>query len=447
MAIVPTSTSKLSAGFVSTADLQSRVTDALVNKNPGVRKLEAEIQRDESKVSALGQLQSALANFQAVTQSLTGAGIDTGASSSAPKVVQAFTSPNAKQGSIDIDVQQLASRQRLQSKSFQRADEPVGSGAAIVIKLETGVSSGNSFEPTGKAKTVKVDGADTSLEGIAKALKDAGVQAQVVDTNRGKALEITSESGKSNSLRINVAGDAGVARVLNFNPSGQQALTEVAKAQDARATVNGKQVSSSENVITGEVPGVALALTGKGQAKVVVSQDTEQIEKNVRLFVDAYNTVSKRLQELKAENLKNDPAAELAKEALESVIGTRGKNSLAEAGVNSKNGILSLDADALKRSLSVDSASVAKLFTSSGKGVTDRLAEKLDIFLDRDGVINKEKAQAEKAIEKAEAKKDALTNALSAQANSLVQKYSYASASDALPGFTGGKTSLFDFFA
>jgi flagellar hook-associated protein 2 len=445
MAIVPTSTSKLSAGFVQSADIQSRVTDALVNKNPGVRKIESEIQRDEAKVSALGQLQSALANLQAVAESLTGTGIDTGASSSAPKVVQAFTSPNAKTGSIDIDVQQLASRQKLQTKALSRADEPVAA-AAFVIKLETGTTSGSSFQPSGQARTVKVEAADSSLEGIAQALKDAGVQAQVVDTNRGKALEITSESGKANSLRVSVAGDGAANRLLSFNPSGQQALTQTAKAQDARAVVNGKQVTSSENVITGEVPGVALALTGKGEAKVVVSQDAEQIEKNVKLFVEAFNTASQRLRDLKQANLKSDPAAELAKEQLEAVIGTAGKNSLAEAGVNSKNGILSLDAQALKRSLSVDANSVAKLFTSAGKGVTDRLAERLETFLDRNGVIAKEKAQTDKNIEKLEAKKDALTNALSAQANSLVQQYSYSS-KDALPGFTGGKTSLFDFFA
>jgi len=136
----------------------------------------------------------------------------------------------------------------------------------------------------------------------------------------------------------------------------------------------------------------------------------------------------------------------LAKEQLESVVGTSGKNSLAEVGVNSKNGQLSLDAQALKKSLAADPNSVAKLFSASGKGVTDRLAERLDNLLGKNGAISKERAQFDKHIEKLEAKKEALTSALGAQANQLVQQYSY-SAKDALPGLPGGPTSLFDFFA
>lgn len=445
MAISPTSVSKLSAGLSAPVDLDTRITDALVSKNPGVKKIEAEIQRDETKVSALGQLQSALANFRAVTQSLSGAGIETGASSSAPKVVQAFTSPNAKPGKIEVEVQQLASRQTLQSRPVSRPNEPVGN-SDVVVKVETGAANGNNFTPNGQAKVIKIDKANTTLEGIADALKDAGVQARVVETSRGKSLEIQSESGSANSLKITVAGDANVNKLLSFNPTGQQGLAEVTRALDARAVVNGKQVTSSENVITKEVPGVALALTGKGQASVVVSQDAEQTEKNVKLFVDAYNTVAKRIEELKQGNLKNDAAAQLAKEQLEAVVGTGGKNSLAEVGINSKNGQLTLDAQALKKSLAADPNSVAKLFSASGKGVTDRLSERLDNLLGKNGAINKEKVQFDKNIEKLEAKKDALTSALSAQANQLVQQYSY-SASDALPGLPGGKTSLFDFFA
>ena len=436
MAISPTSLNKIS-GSIAPADLDARLSEALIRKSPGVQKIEAEIKRDETKVSALGQLQSALANLQAVTQSLSGAGIETGATSSAPKVAQAFTNSNAKTGTISVEVQQLASQQKLQSRPVARADEAIGSGNKVVVKVET--------EAKAQAKIIQIDKSNNTLEGIAKAFKDAGVEARVVDTNRGKALEISSESGKENSLRISVAGDTEVARLLNYNPNGQQALSETAKAQDARAVINGKQVTSKENVITGQVPGVAIALTGKGNARVVVSQDAEQIEKNVKLFVDSYNAVAKRLDELKKGDLKNDAAVQLAKEQLEAVVGTNGKGSLAEVGVNSKNGQLSLDAQALKKSLAADPNSVAKLFSASGKGVTDRLSERLENLLDRNGAISKEKAQFDKSIEKLEARKEALTSVLSAQASTLVQQYSYSS-KDALPGFTGGKTSLFDFF-
>jgi flagellar hook-associated protein 2 len=446
MAISPTSIAKLSAGLAAPAELDTRITDALVSKNPGVKKIEAEIQRDETKVSALGQLQSALANLQAVAQSLTGNGIDTGAKSSAPKVAQAFTSPNAKPGKIEVEVQQLAAKQTLQSRAVSRPEQPVSSGGDVVVKVETGTVAGNNFTPKGEAKAIKIERANTTIEGIANALKESGVQAKVVETNRGKALEIQSESGSASSLRISVAGDAAVSKLLTFNPSGQQGLTEVTRAQDARAVINGKQVSSNENVITKEVPGVAIALTGKGQASVVVSQEAAQIEKNVKLFVDSYNAVAKRIDELKQGSLKNDAAVQLAKEQLESVVGTGGKNSLAEVGINSKNNLLTLDSQALKKSLAADPNAVAKLFTSSGKGVSDRLAERIQNLLDKNGVISKEKAQADKNIEKLEAKKDALTSALSAQAKQLVQQYSYSS-TDALPGLTGGKTSLFDFFA
>ncbi|MES2129523.1 MAG: flagellar filament capping protein FliD [Pseudomonadota bacterium] len=435
----------LNPNGISATDLYSRVNQSLLSKNAAVKKLSEQVAGDQTRLSGLGQLQSALANFAAVAQSLSGVGLQTAASATTPAVLSAFTTGTAKTGTHAVDVKQLAQAQVLNSQAQSSQTGAIGTGAATTIKIEFGTTSGSSFAP-GSSKTISIDSANNTLQGIAAAFKNAGVDAKVVQKGNAYSLQLTAPSGAAATLRIGVGGDATLNKLLTFNPGGQQGLVQASAGQDARLTVDGKDVTSTSNVVTGAIGGTALALTAKGKTDVIVAQDPGQIAKNVGTFVKAFNSLSDQLGALGKGGLKSDAALGQVQGQLASILGqVNGK-----AGLSLQNGKLQVDSKALGDAIAANPEQVAALFTDQGKGVADQLGSKIGQLLGTNGAIGKEAVSIGKDITALGSKKESLTKALTAQAQSLASQYAQATGQDsgsnsALPGYSG-PSSLFDFF-
>ncbi|NHZ87827.1 flagellar filament capping protein FliD [Massilia sp. CCM 8733] len=442
----------LKSGNAASAEMYGRVNKSLFAQNAGVQKLSAQLTRDQTRLSGLGQLQSALANFQSLTQSLSGAGLQTGATSSSPNVLTAVTMTGAKSGTYAIDVQQLAQSQILLARPQKDKDTPIGSGLPTAIKVEFGTESGSGFTPNGSVRSISIDSGNNTLQGMADAFKAAGIDASIVKSSAGFALQIKGPEGAAGSMRISAGGDAAVEKLLAYNPAGLKNLTAGSAAQDAMLNIDGKRVTSSSNVITGQIGGTALALTGKGASKVVVAQETGAIAKNIGNFVDGFNKLSSTLQGLQQGGLKSDPALRQAQDQLTNMVRSNSE-ALEKAGVTlDKNGTLKIDAKVLASAVQADPGAVGKLFTDGGKGIADKLDMQLGQLLGAGSSIGKEKATAERSVTTLAGQKSALTNALNAQASNLVARYTEISqgggANSALPGLPGGGArSLFDFMA
>lgn len=442
----------LKSGNATSAEMYGRVSKSLFAQNAGVQKLTAQLGRDQTRLSGLGQVQSALANFQSLTQSLSGTGLQTGATSSSPAVLSALTMTGAKAGSYAIDVQQLAQPQTLLARQQKDKDAPIGSGAPSLIKVEFGTDAGGAFTPGGSVRSITIDSSNNSLQGMADAFKAAGIDASIVKSSAGFVLQLKGQEGAAGSMRISAGGDAAVEKLLAYNPAGLKNLTAGSAAQDAVLTIDGKRVTSAGNVITGQIGGTALALAGKGSAKVVVAQETGAIAKNIGNFVDGYNKLASTLQGLQQGGLKSDPALRQAQDQLTAMVRSHSE-ALEKAGVGiDKNGSLKIDAKALAAALQNDPAALGKLFTDGGKGIADKLDAQLGQLLGAGGSLGKEKLSAERSVTSLSGQKAALTGALNAQASSLVARYTEVSqgggANSALPGLPGGGArSLFDFMA
>lgn len=443
-----TTPSGLDPNGISAADLYGRVSKALLSQNASVQKLSAALTRDQTRLSGLGQLQSGLASFQALTQSIAGAGLQTAATAAQPAVLTALTTGTAKLGSYAVDVKQLAQAQVLSARPQQDQNAAIGGGAATTIKIEFGSTSGSSFAPRA-AKTLTIDSSNNSLQGIAAAFKGAGVDARIVKSGSAYTLQLGGETGSANSLRISVGGDAALQKLLAYNPSGARNLAASGSAQDAVLTIDGKQVVSASNVITGQIGGTALALTGKGASNVVVAQDSGAIARNVANFVEGYNNLAARLKSLKQGDLKADTALAQAQDQLAQIVRQGG---LAKAGVTpGLNGELQIDSKVLKDAIAANPDAVARLFTDGGKGVADQLSTRIGQLIGSDGTISKQKVAVDRDISSLTSQKSKLTTALTAQASALVSRYTQVSqgggADSALPGLPGGARSLFDFLA
>jgi flagellar hook-associated protein 2 len=443
-------TAGLDPNGVSATELYSRVSKSLLAKNASVQKLGAALTRDQTRLSGLGQLQSALAGFQALTQSVSGVGLQTGATVSQPAVLSALTTGTAKAGTYAVEVKQLAQAQVLAARPQKDQAAAIGSGAATAIRIEFGTTGGSSFAPR-SAKTITIDSSNNSLRGIAAAFKGAGVDAKIVKGSSGYTLQLGGDTGSANSLRISVGGDGALEKLLAYNPAGFKGLSETSAAQDAQLTIDGKAVTSASNVVTGQVGGTALALTAKGKTNVVVAQDSGAIASNVANFVKGYNDLAARLGTLKQGDLKADPALAQVQDQLAQIVKRGGDGSLAKAGVTlGQNGQLQIDSKVLKDAVAADPNAVAKLFTDGGKGVADQLSARIGQLIGTDGAIGKQKVAVGREITSLTSQQTKLTGALTAQANAVVAQYTQVSqggANSALPGLPGGASSLFDFLA
>ena len=446
------------ASTAVSSDIYKRVEQTMTSQNGAATKLNATLVRDQTKLSGLGQLQSALADFQALAAGLTGSGLSTSAASSAKTVVTATSTGAAKAGTYAIDVKQLAQGQFLTSEEFTSASTKIGSGAATTVKIDFGTAGGaKGFVTNGTAssKTITIDSTNNTLEGMAAALKAAGVDVKVVKGDDGKfSLGIAGESGAANSMRISVSGDAALKGLLAFDPDGgQKGLKQTTAAQNAILTVDGKEVTSPTNALAKDngIAGATLTLTGTGKSDVTIKQDSSQIGANLKSFVAAYNDLNKKLQTLQQGALKGDTAIGQVVSQMSMLLKTGGGSvsisALGAAGVTQDaKGNMVVDDKKLQAALTADSSSVAKLFTNDGKGIADLMSSKASAFTSSSSVISKEAKQMNTEIASINGKRAVLTKALTAQANALVALYTAQAQTGAGSAMTGGSKAgtLFD---
>ncbi|MHA4870770.1 flagellar filament capping protein FliD [Duganella sp. PWIR1] len=454
------STGNSSTSSQVSTDVYNRVQQTMASQTSAAAKLNASITKDQTKLSALGQLQSALANFQQIAAGLTGSGLSTSAASSVKTVLTATSTGAAKAGTYAIDVKQLAKGQFLTSEEFTTgADGKVGSGAATTIKIDFGATGGDKgFVTSGTAasKSVTIDGSNNTPTGIAAAFKAAGVDVTFVKGDDGQySLSIAGQPGAANSMRISVSGDATLKNLLAFDPNGTQKLKQTSAAMDAILTVDGKEIKSTSNVIKDTaIGGATLNLVAAGKSDVTVAAGSSQIGDNLKAFAAAYNDLNAKLQKLQKGELKSDTALNQAISQMSMLLktggGTVSVTKLAEAGVSmDKDGNVVLDDKKLQAALSADSSAIAKLFTTDDKrGIADLLSSKASSLTSTNSLLTREAALTNNEITSLNTKKASMTKALTAQANALAALYSaqaQTGAGSALNGLGGkGTGTLFD---
>ncbi|WP_432383352.1 flagellar filament capping protein FliD [Duganella sp. P38] len=457
-------TSSISSTFGSTSqgvstDVYNRVLQTMTPQANAAAKLNASIAKDQTKLSALGQLQSALASFQQIAASLTGNGLSTSAASSVKTVLTASSTGTAKAGTYAVDVKQLAQGQFLTSDEFATgADGKIGSGATTTIKIDFGTAGGEkAFAANAKAgsKSVTIDSSNNTPEGIAAAFKAAGVDVSVVKGDNGKyTLSVAGKEGADNSMRISVSGDATLKNLLSYDPAGTQKMTQTTAAQDAILTVDGKEIKSASNTIKDSaIGGATLNLAGKGKSDITITQSSSQIGDNLKAFVAAYNDLNAKMQKLQKGDLKSDTALSQAINQMGMLLKTGGGSvsvtKLAGIGLSQdKDGNLKLDDKKLQEALTADSAAVAQLFTTDDKrGMADLLSAKAASLTGTNSVLSKQTSLTANEIANLNNKKVSMNKAMTAQANALAALYT-AQAQTGVGGFYGmgntGTGTLFD---
>lgn len=247
----------------------------------------------------------------------------------------------------------------------------------------TGV--GNSAEENKEA----IVNAINAISGYSAKITSEGFLA--INSNSGSVVIRASEENASALTKLGI--EAGEYKDWGISDIG---IRNIQQASDAKFSYNGVQVSRPSNVIDDVVTGVTLELIGESEnpINVSVSRNNEAIIEEVRAFVEAYNTLIPKLEEL----TRYDEDTKIAgvfngnsdirgiKSNLRRALGTTrfedGKNvSLASFGFDfTDDGRMLLNENKLRTELSANPERVMDFFRNSKITINGKESEQSGIF-------------------------------------------------------------------
>jgi len=344
----------------------------------------------ESKISAFGQLKSAVSKFQTAMsplQSLSKFQVFS-ATSSNEDTFTATGNSSAVAASYSIEFltanadHQLAQAHKMNSASF--TDATFSTGAAGTMQIDVGT---NSF-------TIDIDGSNDTLEGIRDAINDAAgndnlVTASIIKVSDTESRLILTSNKTGTDNAISLTDNSG-------NVAATLAMTTKDAAQNAKFSVDGFLIERSSNVIDDVIEGVTITLKEKSDSSQTldVAYDTDSVKESVQGFIDAYNEMNSTLRSLRLGGLQGDNALLSVESQFRSVFNTRptglttSLTALSEIGIKTtENGDLSLDSSELESKLASDYEGVAQLLANDDQGFIFRLESAADALLDTEGLI------------------------------------------------------------
>jgi flagellar hook-associated protein 2 len=340
-----------------------KIVEALVNaeKAPAEARLNTKIAESEAQISGLGQAVSVLNVVRDAAQRLNDAkDFKTYAvTNSQTSAFTATTTSQARAGSNNITVSQIAQEQRSLSNAFA-SETAKFNAASITLSLTVGSTS---------QTTSSISVADASLSGTVKAINAAnlGVTAEIVDTGES-----------ANRYRIQLIGETGAEKAFSLTSSDNSLnFSSVQSAADAKLNVNGIDFTRSKNVIDDVLTGVSLSLNSvtTGAASLSINQDNSEAKANIVDFVTIYNEAQKQLKDLGNSSTGGELAGDsifrsLTRSLRSTVLGTSSSatssiSNLSDMGISvSRTGELTVDDTKLDKAISSNYSDIVTMFTA-----------------------------------------------------------------------------------
>ncbi|MDX1519173.1 MAG: flagellar filament capping protein FliD [Gammaproteobacteria bacterium] len=365
----------------------------------------------EAKISAFGSLKSALSSLQTSLTSLKDPVTfsSSTATSGDPEVFTASVTGSPGNGVFQVQVQTLAEAHRVISDGYASSGTVVGTGD---LTIQVG---SNAF-------TITIDSNNDTLSEIRDAINTAttntGVTASIVNVDDGmggteaKLVFTSDETGTDNEITITVDDDdlddtdANGLSAMVYDPdgSGITNASEANAAVDSVIFIDGQQVTSSTNTVTGALDGVTINLLAADPGNthdLTLALDKNKITNAVTTLVNNFNLLANLVSDLTAYDAESGAAgvligdltlltldSRIRKELTDTVNGLTGDlTNIVSLGITTNaDGTLSFDSSKLSDALDSNLQAVADIF-SSEDGVAVQLDSLLDGFLTTNGVI------------------------------------------------------------
>ncbi|GHD61095.1 flagellar filament capping protein FliD [Jeongeupia chitinilytica] len=481
-------------------DINSIVSQLMQIEQQPIAKLNTKEASFQSQLSALGTIKSALSTFQTAVSSLLDLSKLNGvkASSSNSDAATVSASNTADLGNFSLDVLKLAQRQRLTSQAgqFTAADQvliPAGSGvnqAKLTFtfgKIDASATDGFTPNASAPAKSVTIsdgnsDGKITLAEVRDSINKqtDLGVTASIVkDADNSVRLVLTgTNTGENYAFKVGVTTndangdpvatdlsklafdpkDATTDAAGNLNTSGFTILKD-SQAQNAKAKVNGIDVSSASNTLTEVVNGLTINLLkpttdSNGVStpiQLTSARDSSSIKTALTAFVKAYNDVQSSISQNASYNaetktagiLQGDASVRGVQSQLRSMLGQAfgggdaAIQTLSQLGVAfQQDGKLALDSAKLDKAVTNNLDSVMSFLgsydktknpskppASSADSFGVKLNDMLDKMLTKGGTMDSRTDGINSSIKLLDKQRDAMTAKLTETEARLRKQY------------------------
>ncbi|MEA2119681.1 flagellar filament capping protein FliD [Halovibrio sp. HP20-50] len=395
-----------SLGIGSGLDLNG-LLDQLQDAERGkLEPIEQQLETQQTKISAYGQLQSALSAFQDSADALNDSALYESLSTNVGgEAVAASADAEAQPGSYNVSVETLATRGTLASTGVGAADTPIIDAAADQTLTLT-FADNSTKEITLAAGSTLEEVRDTI-----NASGDSGVNATIVNDGTDFRLALSSsETGADAS--ISNFSFTGVAPFDADRDVGDGTGTHQS-GTDAALNVNGIAITSSTNQVEGAIQGVTLNLQEEGESTVKIEQDTLAVREAVTSFVDAYNDLKGTIGKLTSFNAETGAAGELLGDStvrtvesrMRSVLtgGVEGEISmLSDIGISLQtDGTLEIDSDALDNAISNNQDALSAFFAGSSDetGMAGQVNTMVEQLLSTNGTVTGAITGAENRIE------------------------------------------------
>jgi flagellar hook-associated protein 2 len=344
---------------------------ALVGPTPAAGMSRA-IAEERARVTALGQLSSAVSTFKTAVTALKSpsAVAPAQATSSNTAVAAATAQAAAAPATYTVNVAQLARPEVAISATVADPNLTLIGSGTLSVQLGRYNSGTNTFT-AGASAPVSVTVTNGSLSSIASAINAAGpgITADVVQDPGGYHMILTSTvTGAASAFKItatdldSVNTDMSGLSQLAYDPTAGAGagknLTETQSARDASLSVNGVIQTSASSAGISIATGVSLSLSQTGTTTITVSPNKTAIETAAKTLVAAYNTLIRAATSLSGRGKPLD--GQTTRALLRSMSdtyqqrfpGAGSMTSLARMGMTPKaDGTLSLDPTALQSAI------------------------------------------------------------------------------------------------
>ncbi|CUU79686.1 flagellar capping protein [Campylobacter hyointestinalis] len=374
-----------------------------VDEKQSINPLTEKITTNQTKQTDLTAITTLLSSFKTSVSSLTDS------SSYMAKKVSSTGSNNAtisvnngvNAENMSIKVNQLATKDSYQSKTFSMSNSPVLSGTD---SGSFNISIGD------KTYTIEAD-TSTSLDDIAKQINektDGKINAKVLNVGGNEPYRLvlsSSETGKENAIKFSLYEGNNIAQAGSSNNEKEnskkllEALfneieeknkevtfkdggVRLSSASDAQFEFNGIQITRSTNTVKDLQLGVTINLNKVDKndeyTNFNITQDTETVTKSIQDMITSYNSLVNNLQVATSYNPETKVSGTFQgvseivniKTSLNKIINGVDSNgkSLQDFGLSlSNDGLLTLDSAKLKDKLENDFDNFQSFFSTATK--------------------------------------------------------------------------------
>ncbi len=356
------------SGLASGLDTKTMIAAIMKAESLPLQRLQTRQSQLTQKRTALDDMQSKLASFQTA---LSGLSAETTfrartATVSDTLTLGATVGAGAATGLYSIEVLELAAAHKVKSGSYAAPDQGLVADGTLTITAGT-------EDPI----TVEVSAAagNNSLDAIRDAINaaDKGVRAAVLNDGSGYRLVLTSEESGTTHAMVLDDGTTGLGVSAPANV--------VTAAKNAHLLIDGLDITSQTNQITGVIEGVTLNLRKETTTPVTVDvvEDHSGVVAGVQSLVSSYNQIMDFFNTQFSRDspgvLSGDSTARSVQAQVMSLM-TSGVEGIADGQIRSlstvgvsfdgKTGKATLDTNTLESLMETRFDEVGRMFIASG---------------------------------------------------------------------------------